>query len=165
MTPEELATLKAYLAPWAPTTSENGGPSESVSSKTAAAVSPSGTGATSASVFLASVQPEFNGFPFDGVRELEAAEHHRSRRQQHFLVRARQRHCYQGGAGWQHLAVAGWSGDRKNVPSASRKKGRTERRHSLPLPWNGTIPFPRSRHFGESARKLCDGYSMEKTAC
>jgi hypothetical protein len=65
VTPEELATLKAYLAPWAPTTSETGGPSESISSKTAAAVSPSGTGETPASVSLASVQPEFNGFPFD----------------------------------------------------------------------------------------------------
>ena len=65
VTPEELATLKAYLAPWAPTTSKTGDTSESISSKTAAAVSPSGTGETPASVSLASVQPEFNGFPFD----------------------------------------------------------------------------------------------------
>jgi len=65
VTPEELATLKTYLAPWASTTSETGGPSESISAKTAAAVSPSGTGEISASVSLASVQPEFNGFPFD----------------------------------------------------------------------------------------------------
>ena len=65
VSPEELATLKAYLAPWAPTTSETGDASESISSKTAAVVSPSGTGETSASVSLASVQPEFNGFPFD----------------------------------------------------------------------------------------------------
>jgi hypothetical protein len=65
VTPEELATLKAYLAPWTPTTSETGGPSESISSKTAAEVSPSGIGETSASASLASVQPEFNGFPFD----------------------------------------------------------------------------------------------------
>jgi hypothetical protein len=65
VTPEELATLKAYLAPWSPTTSETCGPSESIGSKTAVAVSPSGAGETSASVFLESVQPEFNGFPFD----------------------------------------------------------------------------------------------------
>jgi Haem-binding domain/Cytochrome P460 len=65
VTPEELATLKAYLAPWAPRTSETGGPPESIASKTAAAVSPSGTGGTSAPMSLASVQPEFNGFPFE----------------------------------------------------------------------------------------------------
>jgi len=65
VTPEELATLKAYLAPWAPKTSETGGPPESIASKTAAAVSPSDARGTSASVSLASVQPEFNGFPFD----------------------------------------------------------------------------------------------------
>jgi len=65
VTPEELETLKAYLAPWAPTTSKTGDISERISSKTAAAVSPSGTGETSASVSLGSVQPEFNGFSFD----------------------------------------------------------------------------------------------------
>jgi hypothetical protein len=63
--PEELATLKAYLAPWAPTTSKTGDTSESIRSKTAAAVSPVATGEPPASMSLASVQPEFNGFPFD----------------------------------------------------------------------------------------------------
>jgi len=44
VTPEELETLKAYLAPWAPTTSKTGDISENIISKTAAAVSPSGAG-------------------------------------------------------------------------------------------------------------------------
>jgi hypothetical protein len=54
VTPEELATLKEYLAPWTPA------PISIVNS-------PGGSdGKTSASpVSLQSVQPEFNGFPFD----------------------------------------------------------------------------------------------------
>jgi Haem-binding domain/Cytochrome P460 len=51
VTPDELATLKAYLAPW---------------TNTPPAVTPPINTATSATpVPLASVQAEFNGFPFD----------------------------------------------------------------------------------------------------
>ncbi|HWB97512.1 MAG TPA: cytochrome P460 family protein [Bryobacteraceae bacterium] len=53
VTPEELATLKAYLAPW---TSEPRAPAN------APAEIPS-------SVNLATVQPEFDGFPFDPTFE------------------------------------------------------------------------------------------------
>jgi len=49
VTPEDLATLKAYLAPWTPTPSQ-----------------PANTPvAIPAPVSLAAVPPEFNGFPFD----------------------------------------------------------------------------------------------------
>jgi hypothetical protein len=49
VTPEELATLKAYLAPW--TLAPN--------------LPASAASEVSASVSLATVQPEFDGFPFD----------------------------------------------------------------------------------------------------
>jgi hypothetical protein len=52
VTPEELAALKAYLAPWTPALTYSGNP-------------PSNGGETTASVPLAMVQPEFNGLPFD----------------------------------------------------------------------------------------------------
>jgi hypothetical protein len=52
VTLEELATLKAYLAPWTPA------PSPSVSAP-----------GSSAPVSLATVQPEFDGFPFDASFE------------------------------------------------------------------------------------------------
>jgi hypothetical protein len=60
VTPEELATLKTYLAPWKPVPEQPantaGGPN---------ANSASGPGETSAPVSLTAVQPEPNGFPFD----------------------------------------------------------------------------------------------------
>jgi mono/diheme cytochrome c family protein len=49
VTPEELATLKAYLAPWTPTPSQP----------------PNTPVAIPAPVLLTTVPPEFNGFPFD----------------------------------------------------------------------------------------------------
>jgi Cytochrome P460/Haem-binding domain len=54
VTPEELAVLKAYLAPWTET------PSQSISA-------PPGSGgkAVAVPVSLAAVRPEFNGLPFD----------------------------------------------------------------------------------------------------
>lgn len=52
VTPEELAALKAYLAPWASAPNPPG----------AAAAVP---GAAQPSVSLAQVRPELNGFPFD----------------------------------------------------------------------------------------------------
>lgn len=57
VSPEELATLKAYLAPWTSVANQPG----------AAPGSNSGTteGAAAASISLTAVQPELNGFPFD----------------------------------------------------------------------------------------------------
>lgn len=60
VTPEELATLKAYLAPWTPELTQPGNAPENSGSKAEAAPSP---------VSLAAVQPEFNGFPFDPAFE------------------------------------------------------------------------------------------------
>ena len=57
VTPEELATLKAYLAPWAAAPSP-------------ANAAPAGvSGSASARVDLAAVKPELNGFPFDPTFE------------------------------------------------------------------------------------------------
>lgn len=53
VTPEELATLKAYLAPWAPVPNQSGKARGAVSTEAHEPVS------------VATVQPEFNGFPFD----------------------------------------------------------------------------------------------------
>ena len=50
VTPDELAMLKAYLAPWTPALQPVANPEEA---------------ATPAPVNLATVQPEFNGLPFD----------------------------------------------------------------------------------------------------
>jgi mono/diheme cytochrome c family protein len=58
VTPEELATLKAYLAPWSATPTQN---------DTAPANAMAMTPATPAS--MAGVQPELNGFPFDPAFE------------------------------------------------------------------------------------------------
>jgi len=55
VTPEELAILKAYLAPW------NSAPSLPVST------TGDGGAMESGPVSLAAVQPEFNGFPFDAT--------------------------------------------------------------------------------------------------
>jgi mono/diheme cytochrome c family protein len=57
VTPEELATLKAYLAPWTPSPNQPG---------TAPAAVPSEVPASSP---LAKVQPELDGFPFDPTFE------------------------------------------------------------------------------------------------
>jgi hypothetical protein len=56
VTPEDLATLKAYLSPWTPVLANSGSSSESNDAK---------TGGVPASISFASVQQEFNGFPFD----------------------------------------------------------------------------------------------------
>jgi len=53
VTPEELATLKAYLAPWAPAPNQSGKAPEYAPAEAHVPIS------------LATVQPEFNGFPFD----------------------------------------------------------------------------------------------------
>ncbi|HEY1986874.1 MAG TPA: cytochrome P460 family protein [Terracidiphilus sp.] len=53
VTPEELATLKTYLAPWAPAPEHSGNAAEAVSTDAKEPGSP------------ASVPSEFNGFPFD----------------------------------------------------------------------------------------------------
>ena len=53
VTPEELATLKAYLMLWAPAPNQSGKAPDSVSPLAHQPIS------------LAMVQPEFNGFPFD----------------------------------------------------------------------------------------------------
>jgi Haem-binding domain/Cytochrome P460 len=62
VTAEELAALKAYLAPWTPPNpAGNGGKADAVQ----AAVAPG----ASAPVSLAMVQPELDGFPFDSSFE------------------------------------------------------------------------------------------------
>ncbi len=62
VTPEEMAALKAYLSPWTP--AQPGNTPQNTASKTEAAPS-----ATAAPVDLATVRPEFNGFPFDPAFE------------------------------------------------------------------------------------------------
>jgi hypothetical protein len=64
VTPEELATLKAYLAPWAPELNQPGNAPETSGSKADAAPA-----SVPPRVALAAVQPEFNGFPFDPTFE------------------------------------------------------------------------------------------------
>jgi mono/diheme cytochrome c family protein len=63
VTPEELATLKAYLAPWTPAPSQPGSTPGSAGKTDAApaAVSPENPNPVS----LVMVHPEPNGFPFD----------------------------------------------------------------------------------------------------
>jgi len=56
VTPEDLATLKAYLSPWTPALTYSGSLPESTNAKTSE---------VSAPVSLGSVQQEFDGFPFD----------------------------------------------------------------------------------------------------
>jgi hypothetical protein len=56
ITPEELATLKAYLAPWTPAPGGDGKTSAATAAVPSAIPTP---------VNLAAVQPEFDGFPFD----------------------------------------------------------------------------------------------------
>ena len=59
VTPADLATLKAYLAPWTPAPKQPG-------TEAKAEASPAtGPGGKIQPVSLASVQPEFNGFSFD----------------------------------------------------------------------------------------------------
>jgi cytochrome P460/heme-binding protein len=62
VTPEEMATLKAYLSPWTP--AQPGNTPQNTASKTDAALA-----ATPAPVDLATVRPELNGFPFDPAFE------------------------------------------------------------------------------------------------
>jgi Haem-binding domain/Cytochrome P460 len=63
VTPEELAALKAYLAPWKPAQDQPGNAQESSGGKPAAPAEISGGASAFAS--LDTVQPEFNGLPFD----------------------------------------------------------------------------------------------------
>jgi mono/diheme cytochrome c family protein len=56
VTPEDLATLKAYLSPWTPALTNSGSVPESNDAKTSK---------VSAPVSFGSVQQEFDGFPFD----------------------------------------------------------------------------------------------------
>ncbi len=67
VTPEELTTLKAYLAPWTPAPNQPGttGSSDAKTGAAPAAV-PSGVPAPAS---LAMVQPELDGFPFDPTFE------------------------------------------------------------------------------------------------
>jgi hypothetical protein len=60
VTPEEMATLKAYLSPWTPAPNQPSNAPENNISKTDTAPA-----AVPAPVDLTRVQPEFNGFPFD----------------------------------------------------------------------------------------------------
>jgi hypothetical protein len=63
VTPEDLATLKAYLAPWSGTPSPaNGAPAAAGNNGAALGVPP-------ARLSLATVLPEFDGFPFDPAFE------------------------------------------------------------------------------------------------
>jgi mono/diheme cytochrome c family protein len=59
VTPEELATLKAYLAPWTPAANQPG-------TNSATTVAPP---AAPAPISLTAVPPELNGFPFDASFE------------------------------------------------------------------------------------------------
>jgi mono/diheme cytochrome c family protein len=56
VTPDELATMKAYLAPWTSIPSQSASPPAGVNAK---------LGNTQAAVSLATIQPELDGFPFD----------------------------------------------------------------------------------------------------
>jgi heme-binding protein/cytochrome P460 len=60
LTPQDLATLKAYLSPWTLAANQPGNVADKSISRTGAA-----SAAVPAPVYLAAVQPEFNGFPFD----------------------------------------------------------------------------------------------------
>jgi hypothetical protein len=64
VTAEEMATLKAYLSPWTPAANQPGNVADKSISK-----SDSASVAVPAPVALATVQPEFNGFPFDPTFE------------------------------------------------------------------------------------------------
>jgi mono/diheme cytochrome c family protein len=62
VTPDELTTLKAYLAPWAPAPNQPGIAESSVAKTDAAAAIPGGVPAPASQSM---VLPEFDGFPFD----------------------------------------------------------------------------------------------------
>ncbi len=62
VTPEELATIKTYLAPWTPVATQIASPAHDSGPKTTAASSPSANAPHTA---LNSVPPEFNGLAFD----------------------------------------------------------------------------------------------------
>jgi hypothetical protein len=68
VTPEELSTLKEYLAPWTPALSPIGDAQQRNSGKTDAGPSTASPGIP-ARVSLEAVNPEFNGFPFDPAFE------------------------------------------------------------------------------------------------
>jgi hypothetical protein len=68
VTPEELLTLKEYLAPWTPAPSLVGNVQQTNNGKTDAVPS-SVFLENPARVSLAAVNPEFNGFPFDPAFE------------------------------------------------------------------------------------------------
>jgi len=68
VTPEELATLKAYLSPWKPLPAYQNPLSESTGTKTddARVIV---AAAPNSPIFLTTVRPEFNGIPFDASFE------------------------------------------------------------------------------------------------
>jgi hypothetical protein len=68
VTPEELSTLKEYLAPWTPALSPIGNAQQPNNGKTDAGSSTSSP-EIPARVSLEVVSPEFNGFPFDPTFE------------------------------------------------------------------------------------------------
>ena len=65
VTAEELATLKAYLAPWTPTSTQPAKPPENSAAGSSAATVAASPAAIPAPVSLAAIPPELNGFPFD----------------------------------------------------------------------------------------------------
>jgi hypothetical protein len=67
VTLEELATLKAYLAPWRPAPDQP--PPATADSTGRAPAVPPASGAPSARVALSQVQPEHNGLPFEQAFE------------------------------------------------------------------------------------------------
>jgi mono/diheme cytochrome c family protein len=56
VTPEDLATLKAYLSPWKPSLTSSASLAKSIDAKASEDPAP---------ISFGSVQPEFDGFPFD----------------------------------------------------------------------------------------------------
>jgi hypothetical protein len=69
VTPAELTTLKAYLAPWTPAPSYPGNGSPSSGARTDGVTAAVANHGTPAPVSLATVRPELNEFPFDPTFE------------------------------------------------------------------------------------------------
>jgi hypothetical protein len=69
VTPEDLQTLKTYLAPWTPAPSQPATPPETSVAKHAATKPVTAPTAVSPPASLATVAPEFNGLPFDPTFE------------------------------------------------------------------------------------------------
>jgi Cytochrome P460/Haem-binding domain len=65
VTPEELADLKAYLAPWTPTPSQPANATRNSGSGSSVATTQAAPASMPAPISLSTIPPEFNGFPFD----------------------------------------------------------------------------------------------------